>query len=200
MEYIYEVHDIVPRALCEEIIEKFENDLDTYKGRIGIGEQDVNEEVKKTLDLNLFNKVEWESINSQLERCLAAGIHKYFEYLFHGPFGGKTCFIRRTFEDDTDNIDVTGFQVQRYKVGDFFDWHVDSLSGVNRIFAFIIYLNENDGCTEFLNGKKVKPEPGKIVFFPTTWTYPHRGQQIKEGTKYIITGFVRVLSERQRGF
>jgi hypothetical protein len=136
----------------------------------------------------------------QIERYLAVGIHKYFEYLFHGPFGGKTCFIRRTFEDDTDNIDVTEFQVQRYKVGDFFDWHVDSLSGVNRIFAFIIYLNENDGCTEFLNGKKVKPEPGKIVFFPTTWTYPHRGQQIKEGTKYIITGFVRSLSERMRDF
>jgi hypothetical protein len=112
--------------------------------------------------------------------------------LFHGPFGGITCFIRNTFRDDTDNIDVSQLQVQRYKVGDFFDWHVDSLSGVNRIFAFIIYLNENDGCTEFLNGKKVKPEPGKIAFFPTTWTYPHRGQEIKVGTKYIITGFVAI--------
>lgn len=190
MEYIYEVRDIVPKELCQEIIEKFENDPDKKPGTVGIGKIGVNEDVKKTLDLHLFNKVEWESINSQLERCLVAGISKYFEYLFHGPFGGITCFIRDTFRDDTDNIGVTGLQVQRYKVGDFFNWHVDSLSGVNRIFAFIIYLNDNDGCTEFLNGKKVKPEPGKIVFFPTTWTYPHRGQEIKVGTKYIITGFV----------
>ena len=190
MEYIYEAHDIIPHALCEEIIEKFENDLDTYKGRIGIGEQDVNEELKKTRDLCIYDKPEWKSMYEQIERYLAVGIHKYFEYLFHGPFGGITCFIRDTFRDDTDNINVSGLQVQRYKVGDFFNWHVDSLSGVNRIFAFIIYLNDNDGCTEFLNGKKVKPEPGKIAFFPTTWTYPHRGQEIKVGTKYIITGFV----------
>jgi len=192
MEYIYEAHDIIPHALCEEIIEKFENDLDTYKGRIGIGEQDVNEELKKTRDLCIYDKPEWKSMYEQIERYLAVGIHKYFEYLFHGPFGGITCFIRDTFRDDTDNINVSGLQVQRYKVGDFFNWHVDSLSGVNRIFAFIIYLNDNDGCTEFLNGKKVKPEPGKIAFFPTTWTYPHRGQEIKVGTKYIITGFVFV--------
>ena len=192
MEYIYEVHDIVPRALCEEIIEKFENDLDTYKGRVGRGEQSVNEELKKTRDLCIYDKPEWKSMYEQIERYLAVGIHKYFEYLFHGPFGGITCFIRDTFRDDTDNINVSGLQVQRYKVGDFFNWHVDSLSGVNRIFAFIIYLNDNDGCTEFLNGKKVKPEPGKIAFFPTTWTYPHRGQEIKVGTKYIITGFVFV--------
>jgi hypothetical protein len=191
MEYIYEAYNIVPRALCEEIIEKFENDPDTYKGQIGVGKQKgVHEELKSTLDLQLANKVEWKTIYNQLERCLAVGVSKYFDYLFHEAFCEITCFIRNTFENDTENINISQLQVQRYKVGDFFDWHVDSLSGVNRIFAFIIYLNENDGCTEFLNGKKVKPEPGKIAFFPTTWTYPHRGQEIKVGTKYIITGFV----------
>jgi len=190
MEYIYEARESVPHTLCEEIIEKFDNDPDTFKGRVGIGEKVLNEKNKKTLDLNITNKPEWDYIYDQLERYLAVGIYNYFEYLFNGPFSGITCFIRNTFKDDTDNIDVTGLQIQRYKVGDFFNWHVDSLSGVNRIFAFIIYLNSNDGCTEFLNGKKVKPEPGKIVFFPTTWTYPHRGQEIKMGTKYIITGFV----------
>jgi len=39
MEYIYEVHDIVPRALCEEIIEKFEMTL--------IKKQVVSELVKR---------------------------------------------------------------------------------------------------------------------------------------------------------
>jgi len=114
--------------------------------------------------------------------------------LFHNAFNGIRCFIRHTFSEG--NVDMTGLQIQRYKVGDHFDWHCDSLSGVGRIFAFIIYLNDNNGCTEFLNGKQVKPESGKIVFFPTTWTYPHRGQELKVGTKYIITGFVcHIVSE-----
>lgn len=188
MEYIYETHDIVPRTLCEEIIEKFENDPDKFKGYVGVGKTIVNEDLKKTVDLKIFDKPKWKPVYDQLERYLAVGIYKYFDYLFHEPFAGVDCFLRRTLGD----VDMTGLQIQRYKVGDFFKWHVDSVSGVNRIFAFIIYLNENDGCTEFLNGKKVKPEPGKIVFFPTTWTYPHRGQEIKMGTKYIITGFVVV--------
>jgi hypothetical protein len=188
MEYIYEVHDIVPRALCEEIIEKFENDPDKKPGSVGVGKTVVVEELKKTVDLYIVNKPEWETIYDQLERLLATGIYKYFDHLFHNAFNGIRCFIRHTFSEGS--VDMTGLQIQRYKVGDHFDWHVDSLSGVNRIFAFIIYLNDNDGCTEFLNGKKVKPEPGKIIFFPTTWTYPHRGQELKVGTKYIITGFV----------
>ena len=190
MEYIYEARDIIPRTLCEEIIEKFENDPDKKTGGVGVGKTVVVEEVKKTVDLTIADKPGWESVYDQLEHLLATGIYRYFEYLFHGPFAGVGCFIRNTFSGDVDNIDMTGLQIQRYGVGDFFDWHVDSVSGVNRIFAFIIYLNDNDGCTEFLNGKKVKPEPGKIVFFPTTWTYPHRGEEIKVGTKYIITGFV----------
>lgn len=192
MEYIYEVHDIVPQPLCIEIIEKFENDHDKKLGTLGIGKTVVNEDIKKTTDLSIYDKPEWKTICDQLYPFLATGIYKYFEYLFHGPFGGITCFIRNTFKDDNDNIVVSGLHIQRYKVGDFFDWHVDSLSGVNRVFAFIIYLNSIDGCTEFLNGKKVKPELGKIIFFPSTWTYPHRGQEIKVGTKYIITGFMVV--------
>ena len=148
MEYIYEVHDIVPRALCEEIIEKFENDLDTYKGRVGRGEQSVNEEVKKTLDLNLFNKVEWESINSQLERCLAAGISKYFEYLLINAFHGDDHHILEKMFGD--NITITNFQVQRYKVGDYFRWHVDDKIGDKRLLAFIIYLNDNEEIQKYM--------------------------------------------------
>tara|TARA_R110000782_G_C14708870_1_gene402914 strand:- start:261 stop:836 length:576 start_codon:yes stop_codon:yes gene_type:complete len=190
MEYIHEVHNIVPRALCEEIIEKFENDPDKKLGGIVVGKTVVVGEIKKTVDLHIVNKPEWKTIYDQLECLLATGIYKYFDHLFHRPFTGVACFLRNTFSEG--NIDMTGLQIQRYEVGDFFHWHVDSLSGVNRIFAFIIYLNDNDGCTEFLNGKKIKPETGKIAFFPTTWTYPHRGQELKVGTKYIITGFVVV--------
>ena len=50
MEYIYEAHNIVPRALCEEIIEKFENDPDKSAGGIGVGKigGKVIEKFKKT--------------------------------------------------------------------------------------------------------------------------------------------------------
>ena len=64
MEYIYEARDIVPRALCKEIIEKFENDPDKSAGIIDGGE--VIEKFKKTTDLKVYTKPEWKMINDQI--------------------------------------------------------------------------------------------------------------------------------------
>jgi hypothetical protein len=36
----------------------------------------------------------------------------------------------------------------------------------------------------------VKPEAGKLLFFPATWTYPHRGMMPISNDKYIITGWI----------
>jgi len=134
MEYIYEARDVVPKELCQQIIEKFENDPDKLHGQVGVDEKVVDEDVKKTMDLYISNKPEWDSIYDQLERILATGIYRYFDFLFQGPFAEVDCFIRNTFND----VDMTGLQIQRYKVGDFFKWHVDSLTGVNRYSLYII--------------------------------------------------------------
>jgi len=190
MEYIYEAHNIVPRALCEEIIEKFENDPDKSAGGIGVGKigGKVIEKFKKTIDLKVYTKPEWKMINDQIEIHLVSGIKKYFEYLFHNAFHGDDHNILEKMFGD--NIAITNFQVQRYKVGDYIRWHVDDKPGDKRLLAFIIYFNDNESGTEFINGKNIKPECGKILFFPSTWTYPHRGQEVEKGVKYIMTGFI----------
>ena len=60
------------------------------------------------------------------------------------------------------------------------------------ILAYTVYLNgvEEGGETEFLyQGVKIKPEPGKLSIFPTSFTHPHRGNPIYKGVKYIVTGW-----------
>jgi len=73
-------------------------------------------------------------------------------------------------------------------------WHAESACAGSsvRVVNYMLYLNtiEEGGETEFLyQGVKIKPEMGKIVFFPTAFTYPHRGNPIYKGYKYIITGW-----------
>jgi hypothetical protein len=53
------------------------------------------------------------------------------------------------------------------------------------------YLNdvEEGGETEFFGNYKIKPETGKFVLFPATWTYPHAALVPRSGDKYIITGW-----------
>ena len=62
-----------------------------------------------------------------------------------------------------------------------------------RIITFLWYLNtvEEGGETEFFNGRiSIKPEKGKLLLFPSTWTYIHRGNMPISNDKYILTGWI----------
>ena len=68
-------------------------------------------------------------------------------------------------------------------------WHRDS---INPSVKAMLYLNDVDegGETEFWGTLKVKPEAGKLILFPATWTYPHCANIPISNAKYIITGWL----------
>ena len=63
-----------------------------------------------------------------------------------------------------------------------------------RIITYLFYLNdvEEGGETEFLGTYKVKPEKGKMIIFPCSWTFPHSGKMPISNDKYIISGWLHV--------
>jgi hypothetical protein len=102
----------------------------------------------------------------------------------------------------TDMNDMTdfGYDVLKYCKNDgFYKFHTDFLSSFNkkelsielRKISFIWYLNdvEEGGETEFFNGK-IKPEAGKLLFFPSNFNYVHRGNLPISDDKYIIVGWL----------
>jgi hypothetical protein len=73
------------------------------------------------------------------------------------------------------------------------DFSIDLKNKKNRVITYLWYLNDVDlgGETDFLNGEiKVVPECGKLILFPASWTYPHKGCIPKSSNKYIITGWI----------
>ena len=60
------------------------------------------------------------------------------------------------------------------------------------MIAMLFYLNDvrNGGETEFISGKKVRPSTGKLVMFPATWNFIHRGVPPKKSKKYIISSYL----------
>lgn len=95
------------------------------------------------------------------------------------------------------NIMDTGFQVQRYlRHHGFYREHIDSMppdSSANRILAAIFYLNTVDhgGETNFPSfNVRVKPEAGRLILFPATWTHPHAGLPPVTNEKWIISTFI----------
>ena len=166
---------------CEHVIKKFEDDPNKYAGTFSGGNV-VDEEQKKSTDLMISKLSTWENENSIFFKCLCPAIQKYFSDVFFMGSGPPNCFD-------------TGYQIQRTtpgKVG--YDWHSDFVTGNfgTRVLTFIWYLNtvKEEGWTEFYDGKKIKPETGKLIIFPSTITYFHKGHPPKKSNKYIATGWI----------
>jgi hypothetical protein len=85
--------------------------------------------------------------------------------------------------------------VQRYiKNYGKYVYHQDYENQVDkhRVITYLWYLNtiEEGGETEFYGNYKIKPEQGKLIFFPAFWCYPHCGNIPLSDNKYIITGWM----------
>ncbi len=89
----------------------------------------------------------------------------------------------------------TGYKIQKYPKGKgHFRWHFDALGPKtqNRLLAMILYLNtvEEGGETEFYyQSRKIQPQAGDCIMFPTAWTHMHCGHVPVSTDKYIISSF-----------
>ena len=187
MEYIHEERNVIPKTFCTELIEKFESDSRKREGKTKRGA--IEHRVKKCTDLNIALYADWELERNRIDKVFRTAFRNYQNNLKLNVFGEEKAYIvDQLFLGK--NIRRSDFQIGRYGVGGYFKWHVDYVHCEDRMCNFIVYLNDHEACTEFLNGKKIKPEAGKIIFFPTTWVHAHCGQPVEKGNKYIITGFI----------
>ena len=64
---------------------------------------------------------------------------------------------------------------------------------LQRIFAFMTFLNDmkGGGSTYFNHyDLNIKPKKGLTLLWPAEWTHIHKGNVLKSGLKYIITGWL----------
>jgi hypothetical protein len=179
--FIYEIANALPGDVCREMVRRFEANLDQqYAGRIGQAGTEAAA-IKKTTDLRISGRQDWKDIDSALIQSLS----KHFRTLAQMfPF-----FVANRFKD-------LGYNMQRYRAGEYYHWHVDSGPGefMTRQLVAIWYLNDvagPGGETEFpMQEISVKPEEGKLVLFPPFWTHPHRAVTVEQGVKYIATTWI----------
>lgn len=174
-DFIYIKKKTLTKDFCNHCIEKFEKDHRVTPGKMGKG---VDLDIKRSMDLPIDSFPQWKDEVKVFE----ASLEKHYE-----NYVGK--FLPKEYQQFLYGQSI-GFQIQKTSPGEFYKWHHDSIDG--RIATYIWYLNdvEHDGYTEFNCGIKVKPKAGKIVLFPATWHYIHRGYPPKKETKYICTGWM----------
>jgi|TARA_R110001583_G_C5560923_1_gene401212 Rps23 Pro-64 3,4-dihydroxylase Tpa1-like proline 4-hydroxylase len=195
MDYILEIHDILPKEVCESIIERYKKDPKKEQSKIGVGGH-IKENVRKSTVLPFSDNHEWRDVDNIIHDVISRSIKKYMKYITEIYSNTGLVDIKCIDNQITENfgkMEDEGYFIQEYKEGDFYEWHVDKNRGfkLSRVLSFVLYLNtlnENQGgCTEFINGKKVRPVQGKIVVFPSDWQYYHRGAPVENGgIKYTI--------------
>ena len=177
-DFIYIQKDALPKSFCDNVIQKFELDDRKRQGQVGSG---VRLDIKRSCDLSITGKEDWESYDQAFFKSLNDALREYLRFIPEEYIQFKAL---GRFEDDT------GYQIQKTQPGDYYIWHHDQTK--TRLVTFIWYLNDvkDGGYTEFIDGTRIQPEAGKLIIFPATWDFLHRGVSPKTETKYICTGWV----------
>jgi hypothetical protein len=201
-KYIYTNNKSISKELCNKIINMFETNNNNLKheGYISSG---VYKPVKDTVDLDIPitpdmpGYDEWNKIQLVLKNELVKNTKEYYTKIFHD--------IEPIVKDENSSyldiyntqLDYDGFMIQKYskQKGKYVyhdDFAIDWEKKTFRHFTYLWYLNtvEEGGETEFWGTHKIKPEAGKLILFPASWIFPHRGKMPLSNDKYIITGWV----------
>lgn len=182
---IYENENSLSHELCRDIIELFENDKDNgkYQGVTGSG---LNKNVKDTTDLVITNFPSWDNVTLCLKKELQKNIVEYIKRL-------NNKINNPVIHDQ--HLATSAMQMQKYNKNEGkYIYHNDALieKERTRVITFIWYLNDvtDGGETEIWKYLKIKPTTGKLLLFPSCWTFPHRGNMPISSDKYIITGWL----------
>jgi hypothetical protein len=188
--------NFVPRPLCDEVIEYFDDIMDRdgayippyeNKTAYSIGEDtiersedyygDALSRKDYTLLLNYSNRDLTTKINSCLKSCI-------LHYIEQFPQLKHTSLIS------------TDVKMQKTPPGGGYHlWHYENalMSFAMREVTWMIYLNdmpEGDGETEFLYQKRrIRPTAGTVVMWPAGYTHTHKGSTVFTQDKYILTGW-----------
>lgn len=211
-DFIYIEENSLSHELCNEIIGLYEKSKIKFHGNTHSG---VDKNVKNTTDINIFDilnedidlfkdmcsdeKFIWKEISNCLKKELSNNIKLYFDRINSNDDYNLNSDIKYlVLEGCCDELYYDSFLIQRYIKGHGkYVYHDDSSiepeSNKYRILTYIWYLNDVElgGETEFYGGEiKINPQVGKLLLFPATWTFPHKGCVPFSDNKYIITGWV----------
>lgn len=194
-DLIFELPNFLPDELCDHLINKFDSDPRKIDGVINLyGKKIVNKELKNSTELFFSGVENWKQENEVVQRYVRRFVKKYLKWLDteFSEYNKVIPLFGRLSNSRTCDM---GYSIQKQPSTASYAWHYDGSPGCTGDFLLMIaYLStpEKGGETEFIyNNRKVKPERGKVIAFPASWTYPHRGNQVISGNKYILTSVIK---------
>jgi len=179
--YIGVYDNVVDENYCQQVIRRFEDIEDTS----GFAYQDG----KKQFQNGSLGRRDNSLFFCQVSKDFAKDIQ------------GKVIDCFNQYKQEYVGLDGMGLASFTCKVqrtgssGGYHVWHSEHAGdpgSMRRAAVWILYLtsHEDSGETEFLQqGIRVKPQAGRVVIWPASFTHPHRGNPVYDSVKYIATGW-----------
>jgi len=181
-DYIVTFDGVITDALCDAILEEFSNEEEWQKTVVDDGR--VNDKIRtaETVVISYPHVIEKNpKVRAKLDKYIFASagfeIKKYNEKF-------SDCKIQ---ED-------SGYELLRYKEGQFYTQHTDSFKAIPRTVSCSFILNDDYEGGEFAFFDRevtYKLKKGSCIMFPSNFMYPHEIMPVTSGTRYsIITWFI----------
>lgn len=196
---IFEFDDVISKEKCAEIIERFEKDPNKHEPRIYASDKNGNttyttskkrkngrELVIKLEDENeQWNDILYMILDSFLKKVSMQVVVRFCRHF--EKYGEDPSDIENIWFRGAQPIPMPCMTISCTAPNNTYAWHFDEGSTI--VFTGLLYLNDIDpidgGATEFLDGRKVQPKSGKLLLFPASWSFPHRGSRVHVN-KYTI--------------
>ena len=181
-DYIFTLDNVVPKELCNRILEEYAESQLWIPSSVGGGNVDnqirncdiINISTDNVLQENFDVR---KKIDEDFYLCASNAINEY----------------RKLFPEVASEID-TGYDLLRYNQGQFYVQHTDSFKQQQRSVSCSFLLNDDYEGGEFAFFDReivIRGGKGSIVMFPSNFMFPHEIMPVISGTRYsIITWYV----------
>ena len=189
--YVLEIPNFLPQDLCRSIIHRFEFDSRKKHGYFSYPiEGEVVQRDKQNTELMISGLEGWTDIETIFTNSVQKAFAVYMDHLKTHFNYDCSCHVY-DWELSQKTFYFTPFPIQRIEKGCKYEWHHDGHFHQGYFVQALFYLNTLEegegGCTEFRHGRQVRPEAGKLLVYPCSWTYLHTGGEVLGGPKYICT-------------
>lgn len=180
-DYIVIIDNALTPALCDAILNEYINSNDWVPAVTASGKSNAERQCE-TIGISFDGVIQNNpQVRKDLDKYLyisAANVLKQYAKMF--PY--------------TNIQEDSGYELLRYKEGQFYDEHTDSFKDRPRAVSCSFALNDNyeGGEFAFFNGAEIhKIKKGSCILFPSNFMYPHKIMPVTKGIRYsIITWFV----------
>lgn len=214
-QHIGSFENAFDKGYCNDLIEFFESQTKEIHRREQYWENGDPSLIGKAVDSSIeLNTIAYDPENEHSERA-----HQFMNYFFETLAKYFDVYSRKC-NIAPHPFTLTGFKLQKTSPGEGYHiWHCESPSSLGyvedskegwnnkdieslytRFAAYTLYLNdvEEGGETEFLmQSYRLPPKAGTLCIFPSGYTHQHRGNPPLKGSKYILTGWLTLASNKK---